>query len=653
MTFAREVYDTRPNDAVFTQYKVSPESRTVYPKSVHAFDGVVKNPENAVGKEPVVLYKDSSITIDFGFNTCGLISMELAASSDATLYASFTESKLFIDKNTSDRSMDFAIEDGLLEIPVKEGVYTLPDARQRGAFRYLTLWSTGEATFSNLLVYMNCMPSLNELSDYSGYFLSNDEFANKIWYAGAYTVQLLTIPLTTGRRNDAVMKNRTWTNDVRSGFGEEVLTDGAKRDRSVWSGDRVVSVPTEFLAFNSEATLTGMEWIMSEQRENGQFPYATTPIMVYASDTYHLWTLVSLHDCYKLTKGEGEKEWIKTFWGAWNKAVEWSWAKVDSTGTLKVSMPMDWGRHPLKGHQLSVNVVLYRVLKLTEELALEFGEKDAAKAAADRAALLKKSINDLLWDGDMYLDSDESTIKAQDGNSLAILFGVALKEQGDSISAGLRARLTEFGAPSPESPGMISPFISSLELWAHAEAGHMENALDLFRTMWGYIWNSPYGVQSSLIEGYFEDGSCKYPFQAYDPAYISHAHPWATGPTALFSFYHTGLQLASANHKKWELKPRGVYSKGALEFAQTGFTSKKTGFYAGGWKKVSADVLELAVKAPAGTLGTIGVPTDRKVQKITVNGKAYDVADAKKEDDHLFVAVDSEATSVVVTYDSI
>lgn len=67
-------------------------------------------------------------------------------------------------------------------------------------------------------------------------------------------------------------------------------------------------------------------------------------------------------------------EWVKKYWPGWKKAIDFSWKKVDETGTLLVTEPSDWGRNPLKGHALSVNYILYHVLRKGSELALSFNE---------------------------------------------------------------------------------------------------------------------------------------------------------------------------------------------------------------------------------------------------------------------------------------
>lgn len=656
-SFSESLFNATPNNGSWNNYKFSPSQRTVYGKEIYKHEGTIQEVENLLkvsSKESSILYQDSLVTIDFGFNTCGLVTIEFGDSTgDQELNLSYSESKLFIDKYTSDRSMDFFIEDGVHCIPARKGVFKSPWVKQRGAFRYLTLWTekTGSIEIKKINTYMTCMPSLkDDLSNYSGYFYSNDDFVNTIWYAGAYTIQLSTMPSNSGRRHDTVMSNKSWFNDTVASFGEEFLADGARRDRSIWSGDRSISVLTEFITFNSDSTINSSEWMLNEQLENGQYPYACSPISTYGSDLYHLWTLVSLYQNYKLSGCS--LEWVKKYWPDWKKAVEFSLKKVDDTGTLCVSEPLDWGRGPLKGHALSVNCILYYVLVKGSELALSLNDTEAQLQYTDRGNSLKISINEYLWDENegLFHDYEGSEVHSQDGNTLAIWFDVASNEKKKLISNNLTRRWTKFGAVSPESPGMISPFISSIELFAHTLAGHSERSFELFKTMWGYIWNSPYSVKSTLIEGYYHDGSCKYPFTLYDPSYISHCHPWATGPTVFYSFYHVGLQFVTPDHLQWEFIPRGIFSEGSLEFAQTGYTSKSVGFISAGWKKLTCNILELAISAPRGSTGTIGVPNDKEVLKLELNKIELDISKYKKNEEHILVKINEGNNTLIVTY---
>lgn len=66
--------------------------------------------------------------------------------------------------------------------------YTVGREYARGGFRYLSLINngTGDIELAGLSVYFTAAPT-QDLQAYSGYFHSNDELLNRVWYAGAYT----------------------------------------------------------------------------------------------------------------------------------------------------------------------------------------------------------------------------------------------------------------------------------------------------------------------------------------------------------------------------------------------------------------------------------------------------------------------------------
>ena len=86
---------------------------------------------------------------------------------------------------------------------VQTGSYTTPSAELRGGFRYLTigLATSGsvELTAVSLQLRSTAAPALTDLRAYKGSFVSSDDTLNRIWYAGAYTVQLDTIDPSQGR----------------------------------------------------------------------------------------------------------------------------------------------------------------------------------------------------------------------------------------------------------------------------------------------------------------------------------------------------------------------------------------------------------------------------------------------------------------------
>ena len=99
------------------------------------------------------------------------------ASENASIALSWTESPLFINPLTSDDSVTAALNwsyDGVLNVasPLPSGHWTQPAAQMRGGFRFLTIVSTsgGSVSLSNVSCYLNFMPHVESLRNYSGYF---------------------------------------------------------------------------------------------------------------------------------------------------------------------------------------------------------------------------------------------------------------------------------------------------------------------------------------------------------------------------------------------------------------------------------------------------------------------------------------------------
>lgn len=431
--FPRAVFQasSASEDSPWQSYNLAPKARTVRADSIYATEGDVSaSPQTKVADLASLTLTGSRalVTLDFGVNTAGIVTLEFGPQSipQTALGIAFSESKQFISRG-SDRSMDFHVTDGALHISVPKSLqsWTCPKPQQRGAFRYLTLFleSDGKVEVTGISTYNNMNPSLgNNLRNYPGYFYSSDDFFNTIWYAGAYTIQLATIPRDTGRRSDWVHKKTGWCNDSPAAAEkyQEVLTDGARRDRTVWSGDRNVSTVTNFIALNGkESAWAGVDWMFELQTADGLFPYACKPIWHYGSDSYHgmfstcllrvennglesevaditnipVWTFIAMYEAYFYHSdgSEDSKEWIREKWGKVKKAMRYALSKVDETGLLKVTLPADWGRHPLKGHNLEVNCCLHYSLRQLAQLARDvMGDETLSKSWAEEATLVKE-----------------------------------------------------------------------------------------------------------------------------------------------------------------------------------------------------------------------------------------------------------------------
>ena len=64
---------------------------------------------------------------------------------------------------------------------------------------FLTTNGTTTVSFSEISLAIGFQPTWSNLRAYQGYFHSNDELLNRIWYSGAYTLQTNSVPVNTGR----------------------------------------------------------------------------------------------------------------------------------------------------------------------------------------------------------------------------------------------------------------------------------------------------------------------------------------------------------------------------------------------------------------------------------------------------------------------
>lgn len=222
---------------------------------------------------------------------------------------------------------------------------------------------------------------------------------------------------------------------------------------------------------------------------------------------------------------------------------------------------------------------------------------------------MKAAINSYCWDspyGAFKDNATETTLHPQDANSMAILFNVVdSSAKAQSISKSLLKNWTPIGAVTPELPGNISPFISGFEIAAHFSIGQTERALDLIRRCWGWYANNPNGTQSTVIEGYLQNGTFGYRSSrgySYDASYVSHSHGWSAGPTASLTNYVLGLSVVSPAGATWKLAPQF----GDLKNVEGGFVTS-LGKYHASWKIVGRGYT-LQYTVPEGTTGEVILP---------------------------------------------
>lgn len=253
-------------------------------------------------------------------------------------------------------------------------------------------------------------------------------------------------------------------------------------------------------------------------------------------------------------------------------------------------------------------------------------ESDLSSNWTARASNLATAVNTYCYDnayGAFKDNATATTLHPQDANSMSILFGVAEQDRVQSISQRLTENWTPIGAVAPELPGNISPFISSFEIQAHFVAGNPDRALDLIRRSWGWYINNPNGTESTVIEGYLQNGTFGYRSSRgydYDASYVSHAHGWSAGPTSALINYVLGFSVTGPAGSTWQLAPQF----GDLTSVEGGFTSSLGQFQAQ-WRRASAQPsssYEILFRVPDGTQGSVVLPSvNARNPQVTLNGK--------------------------------
>lgn len=408
-----------------------------------------------------------------------------------------------------------------------------------------------------------------------------------------------------------------------------LLIDGAKRDRTVWSGDIAVEGPTLFYtSAQSDAVAGSIRLLGNYQLANGEVstthspqdplisgaadPYGSSS---FYSTQYSMYFIKVLHDYVQYT---GDTGLLKDEWSAAQAELAYLQKLVDTNGLIAVaaSDAQDWLPNfasPVVSEVTATNMLYYRVLNEAADLANDLGDSGSATIYTQRAATLKQAINARLYNSSRgYYGINESnlTALAQDANALAISTGVASQGCAPTILANVAQHLAnQYGrlAFSSDSgrTAVVSPFASDMEVRARFASGDTSGALTLIGTLWGNMVTAGDNYTGTTWEALGTDGL---PVSAQ----ASLAHGWSSGPTSALSHYVLGVRPAAPGYRQWLIKPQ----PGGLQWA-IGTVPTPYGAIAVKWGRTSNGTFTLNLDVPAGTTGSVAIPVGGTVK---VNG---------------------------------
>jgi hypothetical protein len=592
----------RPAD--WARYVLGPATSHVTPVRVVSTAGQVSNAQGLVdpshgpatlsyspgGKPPVVL-------LDYGKDVGGLPYFQVNAASGApTLRAAYSEAEQFAGPDG----------DGVTPLPRPGLDTTRHDDHRVSApgtisetvlqggerFQYLTLTTPGSVTLRGVGIEFTAFRATPE--KYQGWFLSSDDQLNRIWYAGAYTAQLDMAPVGS----------------PDSG-GQSTIFDGAKRDRGVWSGDLLQTIPTIAVSLGGNGT----EYIKQslallarhQNPSTGQVPgvgLPTGPVFPYSA-SYSTDHVLNVALYYRYT---GDRSFIEQQYPVIQRELAYDESLIRD-GLLSTRAQglegLDWDIYDgaKSGAVTAFNAIYYRALTETAGLAAALHHPADATQYRSKAAALRRAINQRLFNtstGVYDISSDKRGTIAQDANVLAISFGIASAGRVASILRTLREKLwiahgsLPFSSDAGYSP-LVSPYIGGFELAARFGTGDTAGALALLRKEWGPMISPGPRYTGAFWENLNPDGSVP-------DGQTSLAHGWSSGPTSALSQYVLGVQATSAGYRTWTVAPH----PGDLTWAR-GQVPTPAGPITVRWTR-SGSHLTVTVQAPAGTRGTVIAP---------------------------------------------
>lgn len=672
----------RPSPGRWQDYVLAPASRLVEPISVLAadarqgsFQGDPSAALHADGKAVRVVStgdrtRSPLLTLDFGKELLGKPELTILRSSTPRpkLHVCMSESKDFMAKSATQNDgqathapgcdtaniwngfpgVPYTYDNDSHALPLNAATLpgTVRDPQLRG-FRYLTVFldSPGSIDLDAVKVAFTAAPDQANLRSYPGHFLSSDNQLNKIWYAGAYTVQLNTAaadtakswPYTTGEADhaDAPVPH--------ADPAKELIYDGAKRDRIVWQGDLAVQAPVTYLSTGDVSAVdNSLSSLAAQQLPDGFMP-AESQVGQHNRDElrtygeYVTWFINNMSVHYLYT---GDKTYLDRWYPAVTRAMEWleSVRAQDPQGLIGFGSVNSCGHYGYGdcGHETYVNALYVRNLHQTADLARAEGDTGAGAAYAGRADQVAKNINDQLWDdttGAYRLSREIPSAYPQDANATAALTGVASPARSERSLRYLKAASwSQLGAltVSPSTPNAaINPFYAPLpsgfEVDARLQATdptqlQQQAGVELMKTFWGWMLAQDPG--STFWEHAQSDGTPSL------KQFSSLAHGWAAGPTATLTTRVLGANPTGPGFSTYDVRPH----PGALSWAQ-GSVPTPHGTLEVNWKHGKNGTFDMDVRSPAATSGRLAVPTFGNEVRVVLDGK--DVWDGTRGSAHL------------------
>ncbi len=530
----------------YTEFLNTKEQGYVYPKAVLCsnilpVENPVETPSSIEDGEQYVLY-------DFEQVEVGYTEIEYELEEDAEIAVMYDYSESLTDfsyeifnwsKYKYRNYWPETVQRLILRQTLKKGHGTLRFTRRRAChFMVVRFKTEGKVKVNSCRILRSMMPVVEK-----GYFHCDDELFNQMWKVGRYTLQ--------------VNRHQEYESEPRN-------------ESKFFSGDGCIDTLTEYYTFN-DASIIDASLSHTDPDHGGRVHNVF--MRNKSLPDYNAWRIILVHNHYRFT---GDAEFVKTYYADLrqimiallnmmgpNNLIYNSQTYGDifffTSGSIDYTCSFD-----RLGYKIYMNALFYRSLNLMAELGEAVGE-DAEYVSEWRAMAedVKKAVNELMWDEKLgaYLDSLFPDNLSQDGNALAVLYGLADEDRAKTIMASIKERnwtpcgsrfMTQIFDNLRNSRGggiLVSPAMNTYEAESRFLMGEDEDAIELIRRCWGAM----------IRKG-------AHTFWEFAPTdendvWPTPAHAWASGCCYLMGAYLAGVRPATPGYETVLLSPSPAFGE--------------------------------------------------------------------------------------------
>lgn len=592
------------------------------PSRVHSPGKNIQNPESVLAEDDqyAILPQGADLVVDFGAGVGGFFELKLNLGKPAKIRLSYSEAAEFVRGYHGFFSPGPGSYMKFLQRTYQvENSGWFKDPALMGAARYLRIQVLSGAIELDAVRCQNTFLQCDPLT--TGWFLSNDEMINRIWYASFYTLCLDTIHSDQGGK----------LGKQKIGEGEWVIVDGAKRDRLIWSGDMGIAGRTGYNTNGRydvarDTLLSLAHW----QFPNGLYPACSrAELGTFASKQfieYSIWQVVNSYEYFLFS---GDREFLKEIYPGMIKAMDYHDSRTNADGMI-IQNPLRAGLNYSysifrSGPVAYLNALYYIALDDAAKMAVAMKDFGQAQVFLGRSDKLKQNFNPYFWDKRKRAYKDtryDATHHALDGNSFAVLAGLAGQEQAENVIDFFDSELAlkwgdrQFDAPYffpqkiPFAPGhndrYVMAFMDAFDVLARYRAGRDDTAIDLVRRCWGNMVD-----QDPNFTTWEWTGKRGKP----DSPMTSLAHAWSAGASFILSEFVLGVRPLEAGYASYAIEPHAsglAWVKGAVPSPR--------GLIEASWKD-APDNFEMELNLPPGRGPRVSLLRKGEKFKVSLDGE--------------------------------